>query len=105
MRVESVGYQGGEGLVAHEEVVVRLIGPGFFSSCVISSIPQAPGASAELTMLTVSLNCHTGGRRPSFLAVSLSVFLLWFFFRRFRKKEATESGHASQKRRDRWRAT
>ena len=27
-------------------------------------------------MLTVSLNCHTGGRRPSFLAVSLSVFLL-----------------------------
>ena len=27
MRVESVGYQGGEGLVAHEGVVVRLIGP------------------------------------------------------------------------------
>ena len=29
MRVESVGCQGGDGLVAHEEVVVRLIGPGF----------------------------------------------------------------------------
>ena len=29
MRVESVGYHGGECLVAHEGVVVRLIGPGF----------------------------------------------------------------------------
>ena len=42
----------------------------------IFSTPLAPRASAELTLLTVSLNCHTGGRRPSFLAVSLSVFLL-----------------------------
>ena len=29
MRVESVGCQGGEGLVAHEGIVVRLIGPEF----------------------------------------------------------------------------
>ena len=71
MRVESVGYQGGEGLVAREGFAVRSIGPGF--SHVVWSLPflWRREASAELTLLTVSVTCHTGGRRPSFLAVSL----------------------------------
>ena len=91
MRVESVGYQGGESFVAHEGVVVRLIGPGFFSSCVISSIPQAAGASAELTMLAVSL---TYWWSSAFLlgCFSFNISPPGFFFDVFERKKPLKVG-------------